>query len=206
MIPETQPLTPISTSTPDHPEARTPQSVRSLDSEPFTNPIPPSSAKNTPAQPGGKGRKRKLDRTNQNVTRATTPSNSMVNGDEGHSGPMHLNPTAGNHAHHNPHNHNHSTPCAKRQIIVQNELMDGNGAGSISGTTNGGGSITSGSVTNENGTSTSPHHSSIDTDNSGDSIRWRKNHHQGHWDGPVCILLDNIMSFMFIFVLYNILF
>lgn len=65
--------------------------------------------------------------------------------------------------------------CPKRQIIVQNEVMDATGHNGSTPVTPGG-NDTSGS---------SPHHS--EADNSGDSQRWRKINHQPQtWDSTVC--------------------
>lgn len=160
---ESQPLTPISSTTPDHGDARTPQSVRSLDSEPFV-PVPVKSTK---------GRKRKLERkgSNGNVTQMGLDSGV------GHQ-------TVENHSHSHPSN------CSKRQIIVPNEISDGGkpvvaNGGMESGMSNG---ISATSVHVDNMSNASPHNSSIETDNSGDSTRWRKSSHQ-HWSASVSFLL-----------------
>lgn len=158
VLPDSQPLTPISASTPDHPDARTPQSVRSLDSEPMVPPTVPA-----PVQAQKSGRKRKVDRGGGRNT------NSAGNG-ENMSGGLHS------------HNHNTtplSSPCAKRQIIVQNEVLEGAPGGHNGNLT---APVTPGSVGHESGSS--PHHS--EPDNSGDSARWRKINHQPQtWENTV---------------------
>lgn len=164
---ESQPLTPISSSTPEHVEVRTPQSVRS-EAEPFASTIPPQPTKVT------KGRKRKVERVN-----AKSP---VVNGDEcPDSGP--------NHAHNNLHNHHN--PCSKRQVIVQNEVLD-----IPNGLQNGGSSLV------DTSTSASPHLHlrNIDSEHHSEAaVRWRKGQNQGHWDGAVRTqkLLFNELCFFY---------
>ncbi|CAG7822343.1 unnamed protein product, partial [Allacma fusca] len=169
VLPESQPLTPISTSTPDHADARTPQSVRSMDSEPLV--IPPVANVN-PAPVKANQRKRKIDRASINHNSSS----------RGHTGPASTSedlPSIGlpMDAPSNNNQSNHSSPCAKRQIIVQNDVMDGTSSHSHGNHT---GSVTPASVGHDSGSS--PHHSSIEADNSGDSARWRKVSHPSHWD------------------------
>lgn len=168
VLPDSQPLTPISASTPDHPDARTPQSVRSLDSEPM---IPPSAPTVSVQGPVKAGRKRK----NAKQTNVTANTGENLSG-----------------LHSTSHNHNHTTthlssPCAKRQIIVQNDVMDGT-SGNVSSNHGHNGSLTApvtpGSVGHDS--ASSPHHS--EADNSGDSARWRKiNHQPQSWDSSVTV-------------------
>ena len=177
VLPESQPLTPISTSTPDHGDARTPQSVRSLDSEPSSLVVPPV-INVTPTPVKGNQRKRKMDRASINQTTGATHSSRNHSttpvGDD--MTPLGLSMEA-------PSTNTQPSPCAKRQIIVQNEVMDGSHTNSHG---NHVGPVTPASVSHESGSS--PHHSSIEADNSGDSARWRKVSHQSHWESTVSIL------------------
>ncbi|XP_035703736.1 protein trachealess isoform X3 [Folsomia candida] len=175
VLPDSQPI-----STPDHLE-RT-QSVRSLDSEPM---VPPSVVP-TPVQgPQKSGRKRKgIDR---NSVRQSNSSASSATDNMTPSGSSSAGMLSSGHA------HSLSSPCAKRQIIVQqqltqpqNEVMDGTPGGNSSNSSHGhNGSLTApvtpGSVGHDSG-SISPHHSEPDN-SSGDSARWRKINHQPHaWE------------------------
>lgn len=101
VLPDSQPI-----STPDHLE-RT-QSVRSLDSEPM---VPPSVVP-TPVQgPQKSGRKRKgIDR---NSVRQSNSSASSATDNMTPSGSSSAGMLSSGHA------HSLSSPCAKRQIIVQ---------------------------------------------------------------------------------------
>ncbi len=182
VLTDSQPLTPISSSTPDHHDARTPQSVRSLDSEPMIPPSVPPTPIQGPQKPG---RKRKVDRNSVRQTHSASTS-----GGGGGENNMTTTGSSGMHSH-NSSNQQHSSlssPCAKRQIIVQNEVMDGTPGNSSSSSSHGGhnGSLTApvtpGSVGHDSGSS--PHHS--EPDNSGDSARWRKINHQPHtWESTV---------------------
>lgn len=172
VLPDSQPLTPISSSTPDHPDARTPQSVRSLDSEPM---VPPSVT--TPVQGSQKaGRKRKVDRNSaRQSSLGVSAGESMT--------------AAGSGSMLGHHSTSLSSPCAKRQIIVQNDVMDGTPGNSSNSSHGHNGSLTApvtpGSVGHDSGSS--PHHS--EPDNSGDSARWRKISHQPQtWDNTVRLI------------------
>jgi hypothetical protein len=177
---DSQPLTPVSSSTPDHPDARTPQSVRSLDSEPMVPPSTPVVPVQGPTKPG---RKRKVDRNASNTRHhhttasVTSIEESMAGGNNSTGGLNSSNSTIS------------TSSCAKRQIIVQNDVMDvpsNNHATSRSGHNNGTltAPVTPGSVGHDSGSS--PHHS--EADNSGDSARWRKiNHQPTPWDTAVRI-------------------
>jgi hypothetical protein len=138
--------------------------------------VPPSIP--TPAQGSHKvGRKRKVDR---NSARQANNGGGAVNVGENMTPSMLA------------HNHNTSS-CAKRQIIVQNDVMDGttgNSSNSSHGHNNNGSltaPVTPGSVGHDSGSS--PHHS--EPDNSSDSVRWRKISHQPQtWDNTVIILIN----------------
>ena len=174
VLPESQPLTPISTSTPDHGDARTPQSVRSLDSEPPSSLVIPPVVNVTPTPVKANQRKRKIDRgsINQGSNHSSRNHNAATPvGGDGNITPLGLPMEAPS--------TNQPSPCAKRQIIVQNEVMDGSHPHG-----NHAGPVTPASVNHES--AASPHHSSsIEADNSGDSARWRKVSHQSHWESAV---------------------
>jgi hypothetical protein len=99
------------------------------------------------------------------------------------------------------HNASLSSPsCAKRQIIVQNDVLDGTPGNSNSSSSHGHGSlpapVTPGSVGHDSGSS--PHHS--EPDNSGDSHRWRKISHQPqNWESSVIIMNNCILNYFFAF-------
>lgn len=83
----------------------------------------------------------------------------------------------------------HSSPCAnKRQIIVQNEMMESPASNSVNSTSSSGGQGQgiNGSAGHE--TIASPHTNSVaDSDHSIDSARWRKTSasHSQAWDASV---------------------
>lgn len=194
VLPDSQPLTPISTSTPDHP--RTPQSVRSLDSEPMIPPPPVAPVASSVVSGKSSGRKRKMDRgggsRNVGSVTATTIDESISA-----AAALHMdagNPTTSSRGHGgttSSHTSNsHSSPCAnKRQIIVQNEMMESpvsNSVNSATTSSSGQGQGINGNSGHESGAS--PHtNSGNDPDNAVETARWRKTggSHSQAWDASV---------------------
>lgn len=177
VIPESQPLTPISTSTSDHP--RTPQSVRSLDSEPMIPP-PPVAAPTSSSSGKSNGRKRKLERAG--VTRTSSSVTGSIDENISAASALHMDSSTPSRGHGSTTSHtsnSHSSPCAnnKRQIIVQNDMME-------SPTTSGQGHGINGNSGHESGASP---HTNSDPDSSLDTARWRKTTggHSQAWDASV---------------------
>jgi len=166
--PESQPLTPVSSCTPDHADARTPQSIRSLESEPLIHPVVTKQS----------GRKRKLDRNAskiENLPALSNQSGSVLS-------TPHVNHTVAHTHSSSPLRTATASPCTKRQSLGQSE-----GTTTMESATNL--SLQSQAISRTSNGS-SPHAGGIDSDSGvTDNPRWRKSVHQPpSWENAVSLV------------------